>query len=212
MAILARRPGRDQPLPVGEIVVFSLREPLACEARTRRNVEYRVKRIATSGCDAGLVSVATKAGLVLVATRRAWAARGYPGPHRRSWQACLGRPDHPGQRLPVRGRRQAAGMVLLNYMAQPNSALTPSPFGPSSPSGAVPELAEPGDATWREVVHLLQRAAELAADRGVDSELFMQAAWTACLDARPGLREKLEDKELRSQLKKLRKRGLVGSA
>jgi hypothetical protein len=40
----------------------------------------------------------------------------------------------------------------------------------------------------------------------------MQAAWAACLDASPGLREELADKELRSQLKKLRKRGLIASA
>jgi hypothetical protein len=40
----------------------------------------------------------------------------------------------------------------------------------------------------------------------------MQAAWGACLDAQPGLREELADKELRAQLKKLRKRGLVASA
>jgi hypothetical protein len=40
----------------------------------------------------------------------------------------------------------------------------------------------------------------------------MQAAWAACLDARPGLREEIADKELRAQLKKLRKRGLVAAA
>jgi len=55
-----------------------------------------------------------------------------------------------------------------------------------------------------EVTQLLRRAAELAAARGVESELFMQAAWSACLDARPGLREQIADKELRSQLRKLR--------
>jgi hypothetical protein len=65
---------------------------------------------------------------------------------------------------------------------------------------------------WNEVAQLLRRAAELAAARGIESELFMQAAWSACLDARPGLREQIADKELRSQLKKLRKRGLVGAA
>lgn len=59
---------------------------------------------------------------------------------------------------------------------------------------------------------LLRRAADLAAAAGIDSDDFMQAAWNACLDARPGLREELEDKELRSQLKKLRKRGLIGRA
>ena len=40
----------------------------------------------------------------------------------------------------------------------------------------------------------------------------MDAAWEACLEARPGLREKLVDKELKAQLRKLRKRGLVGQA
>jgi len=68
------------------------------------------------------------------------------------------------------------------------------------------------DTPWTDVVQLLRRAAQLSATRGVDSDHFMQAAWAACLEARPGLREKLEDKELRSQLKKLRKRGLVASA
>jgi hypothetical protein len=61
-------------------------------------------------------------------------------------------------------------------------------------------------------MQLLRRAAQLAAQRGAESERFMQAAWAACLDARPGLREELADKELRAQLKKLRKRGLVGAA
>jgi hypothetical protein len=40
----------------------------------------------------------------------------------------------------------------------------------------------------------------------------MQAAWAECLDARPGLREEIADKELRAQLKKLRKRGLIANA
>jgi hypothetical protein len=89
-------------------------------------------------------------------------------------------------------------------MAQPHLALTPPP-------AKSPELPTP-DTSWKDVVQLLRRAAQLAAERDLDSELFMQAAWAACLDARPGLREQLEDKELRSQLKKLRKRGLVANA
>ena len=90
-------------------------------------------------------------------------------------------------------------------MAQINAALPPA-------AGAAHEFPEPSDAAWREVVELLQRAAQLAAERGQDTELFMEAAWTACLDARPGLREQLEHKQLKSQLKKLRKRGLVAAA
>jgi hypothetical protein len=76
---------------------------------------------------------------------------------------------------------------------------------------ALPEpLTE--DPSWTDVVHLLHRAAQLAAARDVETDQFMHAAWAACLDARPGLREELEDKELRSQLKKLRKQGLVAAA
>lgn len=93
-------------------------------------------------------------------------------------------------------------------MAQPN-------FPPTAPGAASPEaLPEPSnqDPSWWDVMQLLRRAAQLAAQRGAESERFMQAAWLACLDARPGLREELADKELRAQLKKLRKRGLVGAA
>jgi hypothetical protein len=93
-------------------------------------------------------------------------------------------------------------------MAQPNFTLTaPDAVSPE----AFPEPADQ-DSSWRDVMQLLRRAAQLAAERGTESELFMQAAWAACLDARPGLREELADKELRAQLKKLRKRGLVGAA
>jgi hypothetical protein len=88
-------------------------------------------------------------------------------------------------------------------MAQPNPALT-------SPQVASPE--PPEDRAWKDLQQLLRRAAQLSAERGVDSDRFMEAAWAACLEARPGLREALEDKELRAQLKKLRKRGLIAEA
>src|SRR3954468_13352232 len=101
--------------------------------------------------------------------------------------------DHPGGHLPVQLKRQAFQMVLLWGMALPNLALSPS-------QDLAPEL--PTDASWKDLLQLLRKAAELAAERNIDSELFMQAAWAACLEARPGLREQIEDKELRSQLKK----------
>jgi hypothetical protein len=40
----------------------------------------------------------------------------------------------------------------------------------------------------------------------------MSAAWNAVLDANPGRREKLIDKELRQQLKRLRRQGLMPQA
>ena len=63
-----------------------------------------------------------------------------------------------------------------------------------------------------ELETLLARAAELAAKDDIDSAVFMSAAWNAILDAHPGMREELADKELRTQLKKLRKQGLIGLA
>lgn len=93
-------------------------------------------------------------------------------------------------------------MVLLCPMAQPNPVLS---------LVADPEL--PADVRWvQELEELLARAAKLAARHEVGSEAFMAAAWNACLAAHPGLREELEDKELRSQLKKLRKQGAIGLA
>ncbi|HUS28397.1 MAG TPA: hypothetical protein VMZ53_07810 [Kofleriaceae bacterium] len=59
---------------------------------------------------------------------------------------------------------------------------------------------------------LLKRAADAAASEGIPSEAFMTVAWQAFLAAHPGMREELEDKALRTELKKLRKRGLIASA
>lgn len=80
-------------------------------------------------------------------------------------------------------------MVLLSIMSQTNP------------------LSWPAD-----VERLLDEAAKLAAKHGLPTEAFMAAAWQHCLDNYPGLREEIEDKELESQLKKLRKRGLVATA
>lgn len=90
-------------------------------------------------------------------------------------------------------------------MANPNSALTPP--ADEQPRGDHRDLEK-----LAKIEKLLLRAAELAAEEDFDTEVFMNAAWEACLESRPGLREQLADKELRSQLRKLRKKGLVGQA
>lgn len=92
-------------------------------------------------------------------------------------------------------------MLLLVPMATPNTALTP-------PADEQPR----GTPALDKVEKLLIRAAELAAEAGLPTEEFMDAAWEACLESRPGLREKLVDKELKAQLRKLRKKGLIGQA
>ncbi|MBA3396208.1 MAG: hypothetical protein H0T89_26495 [Deltaproteobacteria bacterium] len=85
-------------------------------------------------------------------------------------------------------------------MALPNQMLTSS-VSQTAPTTATPELET-----------LLLRAAKLAADHGVPVEAFVQAAWSAYLDARPGLREELATKELVDELRELRRRGKVGTA
>ena len=109
--------------------------------------------------------------------------------------------DHPGRKLAERGRRATAEMVLLWGMSQPNSAVMQ------------PSRTEPVElAALQEIAALLEQAAQLAAANGIEGEGFKRAAWNAYLDARPGLREQLEDRQLRAQLRKLRRRGLVASA
>ncbi len=63
-----------------------------------------------------------------------------------------------------------------------------------------------------QIEQLLDSAAKLAAENGVSTEVFMAAAWQHCLDSHPGMREDIETKELKSELKKLRKRGLIATA
>ena len=79
----------------------------------------------------------------------------------------------------------------------------------------VPTMLEsPADpSAWvTELQNLLARAAALSSKHGIATEDFMSAAWNAVLDANPGLRQELIDKELRAQLKKLRRQGLIGLA
>jgi hypothetical protein len=60
--------------------------------------------------------------------------------------------------------------------------------------------------TWED---LLEQA---AARCDVDPDSFVRGAWAAYLDARPGMREHLEELHLRAQLEELRKDGRMGVA
>jgi hypothetical protein len=79
---------------------------------------------------------------------------------------------------------------------------------------ALVSSAQPAtEEAWKsELEDLLAKAAKIAAAHDLDTDRFLHAAWSACLDAQPELRDELEDKELRAQLRKLRKQGLVGTA
>lgn len=64
----------------------------------------------------------------------------------------------------------------------------------------------------RELTALLKSAAALAAALGVDLDPWMREAWSAYVDARPGLREHIEDMQLIAQITALRQSGRIGQA
>ncbi len=66
---------------------------------------------------------------------------------------------------------------------------------------------------WQsEVAELLRQAAELCVENGVDVDTFMRGAWSTYVEARPGMREYIEDLQLRAQLDELRRAGLIAEA
>jgi hypothetical protein len=66
---------------------------------------------------------------------------------------------------------------------------------------------------WQaEVGELLSAAAALCVEHDVDVDHFMRGAWSSYLEARPGMREHLEEMQLRDQLEEIRKAGRIGQA
>jgi hypothetical protein len=88
------------------------------------------------------------------------------------------------------------------------------PVQKSNETLSVPTVyrAEPSKPWTVQLEELLAQAAALAARHGVDAEDFMRSAWSAYIDARPGLREQLEEAQLKNQLEELRQAGRIGEA
>ena len=75
------------------------------------------------------------------------------------------------------------------------------------------ETSQPIQLPWHaEVGQFLTHAAELCVEHGVDLDAFMRGAWSAYVEARPGMREHLEEMQLRDQLEEIRKSGGMGEA
>ncbi len=66
----------------------------------------------------------------------------------------------------------------------------------------IPELSS----SWQS---LLTQAAKRC---DLDPDAFVRGAYKAYLDAHPGMKEHLEDLQLREQLEELRKSGMMGEA
>lgn len=80
---------------------------------------------------------------------------------------------------------------------QPVPAKNPEP-------ASKPGIAAIGD--------LLAQAAVIAVEQGLDVDSFMRGAWSAFMEAHPGLREQMEEMHLRSRLDEMRKLGRIGVA
>ena len=75
---------------------------------------------------------------------------------------------------------------------------------PAEPAPLKPWYAEVGD--------LLAQAAILSVQHGLDVDTFMRGAWSAYVETRPGMKDYLEEMELRNQLDEMRKAGRIGEA
>jgi hypothetical protein len=72
---------------------------------------------------------------------------------------------------------------------------------------------EPQKKSWQsDVGKLLARAAQVAVENGVDMEAFMKGAASSYFDARPGMREYLEEMQLRETLQQMRDDGRIATA
>ena len=87
---------------------------------------------------------------------------------------------------------------------------------PNNPQAGIRKPTEPTESSPRpwhqEVRYLFTRAADLCVQHGLDIDDYMTGAWAAYVEARPGLRDQLEELRLRDQLEELRKLGRIGRA
>ncbi|HEY5950505.1 MAG TPA: hypothetical protein VIV40_33670 [Kofleriaceae bacterium] len=72
---------------------------------------------------------------------------------------------------------------------------------------------EPTQKSWQnQVSELLARAARLCVDNNVDMDPFIRGAYSAYLEARPGMREYLEELQLKETLQAMREGGKIATA
>jgi hypothetical protein len=89
------------------------------------------------------------------------------------------------------------------------------PFATESTGSRPVAVGTQADAPETAIARLraaMHEAAAAAVELGVELEPWMQAAWAAYVEHRPGLRAQLEDLQLANQIEELRQRGQVGEA
>jgi hypothetical protein len=83
----------------------------------------------------------------------------------------------------------------------------------AQPENGESEPVEAHGLPWQvEVGRFLTQAAALCVEHGVDVDAFMKGAWSAYVESRPGMRDYLEEMQLRDQLDEIRKLGRMGQA
>jgi len=83
---------------------------------------------------------------------------------------------------------------------------------PESKCVLVPLFDGSSELRHAEVGGLLAEAAILCVDHDIDIDTFMKGAWMAYVDARPGMREHLDEIQLIGQIAQARKQGRMGQA
>jgi hypothetical protein len=107
--------------------------------------------------------------------------------------------------------RQDTGVTVQN---QNNPAADLAiPAEPTDAIESTERTPAPVRRPWQvEVSELLSQAAELCIEHGVDVDGYMSGAWATYVEARPGMRDQLEEAQLREQLAELRQLGRLASA
>jgi len=83
---------------------------------------------------------------------------------------------------------------------------------PAQPTTST-ESSEATSRRWDfEVSQLLTQAAALCIEHGIEIDAYLSGAWAAYVDARPGMRHYLEERQLRDHLDELRKLGRMAQA
>jgi hypothetical protein len=86
-----------------------------------------------------------------------------------------------------------------------------TPDRPRAPT--LPEAgASPPESAATRLGDVLMNAAQLAVDQSMELSTFMNLAWLAYVEARPGYREELEQQQLLRDMAELRELGRVGQA
>jgi hypothetical protein len=104
------------------------------------------------------------------------------------------------------------GSMIPTKQAALAASFAGSPAAPGASAGGDAGPGHDDRPSTERVAQSLEEAAATAAAAGVSLDEFMQRAWSAYVDARPGLREHLADAQLVHQIQELRAAGKVGSA